>query len=102
MSSTKYEVASKGGEASSFPLPTEEARSGCAAMLQDLRHRSPVLGARALPYGLAGSVCSYCPFSLPLRNKATTLPSPGILPQAPAQVSGQRGEGTHWTFALAH
>lgn len=71
-------------------------------MLQELGHRSAVLGARALPYGSAGSVGSYCPISLPLRNKATTVPSPGILPQAPAQVSGQRGDGTHWTFALAH
>ena len=73
----------------------EEAQSGHAAVPQELGHRSAILGVRALPYGLAGSVCSYCPFSLPLTSKATTVPSPGISPQAPARVTGQPRESMH-------
>lgn len=89
-----HEVASRGGEASSFPLSMEEVQSVHAAMLSELRHRSDVLRVFAFPYGLAGSICSYCLFSLSFMSKATIFPSPGISPQAPAQVLGH-WEGTH-------
>lgn len=96
LASMGHEAASRGHKASSFPLSMEEVQSGHAVMLLELRHHSAVLGVPALPYGLSGSICSYYLFSLPFRSKATTFPSPGISPQAPAGVLGH-WQGTHTT-----
>lgn len=89
-----HEVASRGGEASSFPLSMEEVQSVHAAMLSELRHRSDVLRVFAFPYGLAGSICSYCLFSV-FHEQSHNLPFSRDLTPGSCPSAGALGGHTH-------